>query len=216
MLAQQNAVSDLIPNLEFTKLATNEQIQRTAEALESNNIHTIVVDSGDQARKLVLEMLPEGVEVLANQSQTLQQIGLTEAIDKSGRYDAVRPKVLALDRKTQSDEIRVLRARPTYIVGSVQAVTESGQVLTASSGGSQLTAYAMGASKVIWVVGAQKIVKDLEEGMRRLEEYSYPLEDARLRATLGAPSAIAKVLIVNREYSPGRTTMIIIKEEIGF
>jgi L-lactate utilization protein LutC len=206
----------LIPNKEFTRIASDEQIERAARALEANNVHTIVVDSAEEAPKLVLELLPEGAEVYTNQSKTLEKLGLTAEIDKSGRYDAVRPKVLSLDRKTQADEIRVLRARPAIIVGSVHAVTEEGQVLTASYGGSQLGPYASGAGKVIWVIGAQKIVKDLNEGFRRIEEYSYPLEDARLRAALGVPSAIGKVLIFNREPRPGRITAIIVKEELGY
>ena len=211
-----NIETTLIPNKEFTKIASDEQIKRVAQALEARNIHTLVVENGEEARKLVLELLPEGAEVYANQSKTLEKLGLTAEIDKSGRYDAVRPKVLALDRKTQADEIRVLRARPKIIVGSVHAVTEEGQVLTASFGGSQLGPYASGAAKVIWVIGAQKIVKDLNEGFRRIEEYSYPLEDERLRATLGIPTAIGKVLIINREVMPGRTTAIIVKEELGY
>jgi L-lactate utilization protein LutC len=101
--------------------------------------------------------------VYANQSKTLDKIGLTAEFDKSGRYNAVRPKVLSLDRKTQAKEIRKLRSSPDYIVGSVHAITEPGQVLTASGGGSQLAPYAYGAAKVIWVVGAQKIVRDLNE-----------------------------------------------------
>jgi hypothetical protein len=206
----------LVPNKEFTRLATDEQIARAARALEAHNIHTIVVDTGEEARKLVLELLPEGAEVYANQSKTLEKLGLTAEIDRSGRYDAVRPKVLALDRKTQADEIRVLRSRPKYIVGSVHAVTEDGRVLTASFGGSQLGAYAYGSAKVIWVIGAQKIVKGLDEGFRRIEEYSYPLEDERLRAVLGVPTAIGKVLVTNLEAMPGRVTAIIVKEELGY
>ena len=216
MLIQPNIDSKLIPNEEFTKLATDEQIKSVVNALEANNIYTIVVENGEAARKLVLQLVPPGAEVYANISKTLEKIGITEEIDKSGRYDAVRPKMLALDRKTQADEIRILRSRPAYIIGSVHAITEDGQMMTASYGGSQLAPYSYGASKVILVVGAQKIVKDLNEGFRRIEEYSYPLEDARLRATLGAPSAVGKVLIVNREVTPGRTTVIIVKEELGF
>ncbi|MGO9308289.1 MAG: LUD domain-containing protein [Spirochaetia bacterium] len=206
----------MIPNREFARLATDEQIARSAQALEANNIHAVVVDNGEEARKLVLDLVPGGVEVLANVSKTLEKLGITDEIDKSGRYAAVRPKVLALDRKIQADQIRVLRSSPAYIIGSVHAVTEEGQVLTASYGGSQLGAYAYGAAKVIWVIGAQKIVKDLNEGFRRIKEYSYPLEDERLRASLGVPSAIGKVLVTNLEPAPGRITAIIVKEELGY
>ena len=216
MLMQHKIDSDLVPNREFARLASDEQIESVVNALEARNIHAVVVNSGEEAKKIVLDLVPHGAEVYANISKTLEEIGVTEEIDKSGRYDAVRPKMVALDRKTQADEIRVLRSRPAYIVGSVHAITEDGQILTASNGGSQIAPYAYGASKVILVVGTQKIVKDLNEGLRRIEEYSYPLEDARLRATMGVPSAVGKVLIINREVVPGRTTVILVKEELGY
>ena len=216
MLAESNVVTEFIPNPEFTRLATDEQIESVVKALEANNIHVIVVENGAAAKAQVLQLVPPGAEVYANISRTLETIGITEEIDTSGRYDAVHPKVFALDRKTQADEMRILRSRPAYMIGSVHAITEDGQILTASNGGSQLAPYAYGARKVVLVVGAQKIVKDLNEGFRRIEEYSYPLEDTRLRATLGAPSHIGKILIVNREAIPGRTTVILVKEELGY
>jgi len=216
MLAQPNTISELIPNEEFTKLATNERIARVVQALEANGMKTLVVETGEEARKLVLEMVPQGAEVYANQSQTLDKLGLREEFDKSGRYDAVRPKVLSLDRKTQADEIRKLRSSPDYMIGSVHAITERGQILASSFGGSQLGAYAYGSKKVIWIVGTQKLVKDLDEGFRRIEEYSYPLEDARLLAALGIHSAVGKTLIVNQEVVPGRITIVLVKEELGY
>jgi hypothetical protein len=208
--------SQLTPNREFTKLANEAQIQHTVSALEANNMKTIVVQTGEEAKRIVLDLVPQGAEVYANQSATLDKIGLREEFDQSGRYKAVRPKVLSLDRKTQADEIRKLRSAPDYIIGSVQAITENGQVLTSSFGGSQLGAYAYGSAKVIWVVGTQKLVKNLDEGFRRIEEYSYPLEDARLMATFKMHSAIGKTLIVNREVVPGRITIVLVKEELGY
>src|SRR5258706_15695028 len=134
MLAQPNIVSKLISNQEFTKLATDEQIETVVKALEANNIHVTVVENGEAARTQVLQLVPQGTEVYANISKTLEKIGISAEIDKSGRYEAVRPKVLSLDRKTQADEIRVLRSRPAYIIGSVHAITENGHILTASNG----------------------------------------------------------------------------------
>jgi len=162
------------------------------------------------------DFVPQGAEVYANQSQTIDKLGLREEFDQPGRYNAVRPKVLKLDRKTQADEIRKLRSSPDYIIGSVHAITESGQVLASSFGGSQLGAYAYGSAKVIWIVGTQKLVKNLDEGFRRIEEYSYPLEDARLLAAFGMHSAVGKTLIVNREVVPERITIVLVKEELGY
>ena len=69
---------------------------------------------------------------------------------------------------------------------------------------------------MIWVVGAQKLVKNLDEGFRRIEEYSYPLEDERLLTALGIHSAIGKTLIVHREVVPNRITIVLVKEELGY
>ena len=215
MLAVDTNIT-LVPNKEFTKLASDEQVERVAKVLEVNGIRTLIVETGEEAKKIVLDLVPQGAEIYTNQSQTLDKLGLREEFDKSGRYEAVRPKVLSLDRKTQADEIRKLRSSPDYIIGSVQAITETGQVLTSSFGGSQLGAYAYGSAKVIWIVGTQKLVKDLDEGFRRIEEYSYPLEDARLLAAFGMHSAVGKTLIVNREVVPGRITIVLVKEELGY
>jgi hypothetical protein len=95
-------------------------------------------------------------------------------------------------------------------------VTETGQVIIASKTGSQLAGYVAGAAHVIWVVGTQKIVPTLEDGMERIEEYTLPLENARALKVYGASSSINKLLIVNKEYMPGRTTMVLVKEKLGF
>ena len=95
-------------------------------------------------------------------------------------------------------------------------MTDDGVVMIASMSGSQLGPYASGSGHVIWVVGAQKIVRNVEEGLQRIEEYSLPLEDERMRRVYGIGSAIGKILIVKREAMPGRSTLILLDDVIGF
>jgi len=206
----------LVPHPDFSRLASDEQIERTARALEANGIHTLVVPTGAEAKRLFFELVPEGAEVFLGASVTLEKLGIKEEIDKSGRFEAVRPKMFAMNRETQAREIRKLGGAPDFAAGSVQAVTEDGHVLIASNTGSQLGPYASGAGKVIWVVGAQKIVRDLDEGFRRIREYTYPLEIEHMKQLYNIGTAVNKVLIVNRELRPDRITMIIVKEELGF
>jgi acyl-CoA hydrolase len=108
-----------------------------------------------------------------------------------------------------------LGASPDVVVGSVHAITEDGRVIAASGSGSQLGPYASAAGKVIWVVGSQKIVPDLDTAMRRLQFYAYPKEDNRVREKYGTPSGLMKILIVNGDM-PGRSTVVLIREPIGF
>jgi hypothetical protein len=149
-------------------------------------------------------------------SQSLEVSGIIDSVEKSGRYEHLRPRIGGMDRNTQADEIRRLSAAPDVMLGSVHAVTEAGALIAASMSGSQLGPYASGAGRVILVVGTQKIVSDLEEGLRRVNEYAFPLEDARAQAAYGIHSAVNKVLIINREITPGRITVVLVDEVLGF
>jgi hypothetical protein len=204
-----------IPNQEFNHLPPDEQVMRTAQNLEAHGLHTIVLETGDEARACVLEMIPSGAEVYNPPSRTLEQIGLAAAIEGSGRFQLLRSRVFAMDRKTQQREIRRLIGSPDVVLGSVHAITEQGQVLIASASGSQLGPAVFGAGSVIWVAGTQKLVPTLEDGFRRIHEYSYPLEDQRTHQVYGQPSAINKLLLVNGE-QPGRITMVLVKQNLGF
>ncbi len=209
-------VDILVSNKLFSEIASNEQIQRTAQALEANGIKTLIAENAEDAKRLFFELVPEGSEVFLGSSVTLETLGIQSEVDTSGRFDALRPKMFAMNRETQGREIRKLVGAPDYAAGSVHAVTEDGHVLIASNSGSQLGAYSTSAGKVIWVVGAQKLVKDLNEGMKRIEEYVVPLEEEHMQTLYKVSTAVSKLLIINREVRPGRITMIIVKEKIGF
>jgi hypothetical protein len=109
-------------------------------------------------------------------------------------------------------------ASPEFALGSVHAVTEDGHLLIASNTGSQLPAYAYGSAKVIWVVGTQKIVPNLETGIKRIYDYVLPLESEHINKlyNLTMGSFVSKLLIINREPIPGRLTIILVKQPLGF
>lgn len=200
----------------FNQLASAEQISSTIQALEAHRMKSIVVDTGDEARAAALTLIPSGAEVFHAASRTLETIGLAEAIVTSTRFVPVRPRLQALDRGTQQHEIRTLAARPDVVVGSVAAITREGQVLLASATGSQLGPAASGAGMVIWVVGTQKLVQSLDEGLRRIQEYCWPLENERTQQAYGQASAVNKILIVQGEHIAGRIHIILVKQVLGF
>ncbi|MGA8424080.1 MAG: LUD domain-containing protein [Thermoplasmata archaeon] len=202
-------------NPEFAHLASEAQLTRAVAGLESRGFNVIVAATTSAARAAVLELVPEGAEVFTSTSRTLEELGLPAEIENSGRYKAVRPQLMELRKEGKFAEMRKLGAAPDYVVGSVHAITESGEVFVASGSGSQLAPYVYGAGKVVWVVGTQKIVPDRDTAFRRLEEYALPLEDARARVAYGMGSSVAKVLLFNRD-APGRTTIVFVRENLGF
>ena len=204
------------PRGEFTDPASAEQLERVAAALRANGFAAEILDDATAARARVKDLVPEGTSVLTGASETLRLSGIDEDLNASGRYDAVRPRILAIDRATGADEIRKLVAVPDFVVNSVVAVTETGSLVLASGSGSQLPANAGGAGHAVWVVGAQKIVTDLDTALRRVQEHALPLENARAQALYGMPSAINRLLILNADPRPGRGTVLLIREAIGY
>jgi len=203
------------PNPEFGQPAVRATLERTAEALSANGFQAQVVDTAAEARELLLGLIPEGAEVHGGLSETLKQLGVSQEIEESGRYDSIRARLNQLDRETQFREMRKLAGAPDYMIGSAAAVTEDGHILVGSGSGSQLGAYAYAAGEVILVVGHQKVVRNLEEGIRRLNEYSLPREWERMQA-IGYPGTrLSKILILSYE-AMDRITVVLVDETLGF
>ncbi len=203
---------------DFSQLSDKQTIDKTIEALKKNGIDAKFVETGEEAKKEVFSLIPDGSEVMTMSSVTLDSLGIPKEVQESGKYDSVKNKLSSMDKETQGLDMQRLGAAPEWTVGSVHAVTEDGHVFIASNTGSQLPAYASGASHVIWVVGTQKIVKDDTEALERIYEYVLPLESVRLNKAynITVGSFVSKLLILNREINKGRITMLFVNEKLGF
>jgi L-lactate utilization protein LutC len=200
---------------QYTTAASEETLQQVAAQINKRNIETVIVDDGDEARRLVLDRLPLSAEVLSGKSKTLQDTGIFDAMQEPGRYDALRPRYMKMDRQTQAREIRKLIAGPDFMLGSVNAITEDGILVAASASSFQLGPYANTAGKVILVVGSQKIVPNLDAAMQRIREYVLPWEDALVRQRLPTGSFVGKILIIEREWVAGRMEVILVRKPVG-
>jgi hypothetical protein len=203
-------------NRRFATVADEARVTRAAAALEANGITAIRAANSAEAKRIVMGLLPAGAQIHQGASQSLQETGIAGEILNSDRYEALHPRIWSMDRETQADEIRRMSASPDFMLGSVHAGTETGSRVAASASGSQLGPYAAGAGKVILVVGTQKIVPDLDEALRRVYEYAFPLEDARAEAAYGIHSRVNKILVIIGEWEPGRTTVVLVDEVLGF
>jgi hypothetical protein len=127
---------------DFAQSASEAMLQAVAERLRERNFETIIVATGAEAKAAVMERIPDGVEVHSGKSKTLEDIGVFAELMASDRFDFVRKRTSKMDRKTQAREVRKLGAAPDVMLGSVQALTEAGQLVVASASGSQIGPYA--------------------------------------------------------------------------
>jgi uncharacterized protein (TIGR02246 family) len=200
----------------FADAVSAVRLERAAAALSANGFTVEILDDVADARARLKDLIPDGASVFTSASETLRLSGIEEDINTSGRYEAIRPRVLAMDRVREADAYRRLLTCPDVVVGSVAALTETGSLVAASASGSQLPAYSGGARQAIWIVGAQKVVPDLATALRRVEQHALPLESARAQVAYGMPSAINRLLILNAEPFPGRATVLLLRNAIGF
>jgi hypothetical protein len=133
----------------FEDAADDATIARTATALRDKGYEVHVVDDHKTAKALLISLVPEGAEVSEGASKTLDELGVTAAIEESGKFDAVRPRTRSMDRNDPAAlrEARKLGVAPDYWLNSAHAVTEDGTIVIASNTGSQLGAIAFGAAR---------------------------------------------------------------------
>jgi hypothetical protein len=200
---------------DFTAPASEADLETLAANLRARNFEVVVVQTGAEAKAEVLRRIPDGAQIHSGSSKTLDDIGLFGTLMGSDEYDFVRKQTMKLDRITQRRQMVKLGATPDLMINSVQAVTEAGQMVVVSASGSQIGAVSTGAEKLILVVGSQKIVPNLDAAFQRIQEHVLPYEDARLLGLLGIHTAWTRTLILEREFTPGRTTVVLVRDPVG-
>jgi hypothetical protein len=198
------------------QLPDDATIARTVEALQARNISVVVVATGEEAKNTLIQMVPEGAEMWDSTSETLDAIGYTTFVRGNQRYKNLHDLFLAEPDPVKKNELRRRASIADYFIGSVQAIAATGEVFVASASGSQLAPYVYAARRVIWVAGVQKIVPTFDAAMQRVRGHTLELHDRWLTGMGRAPTPIGKVGIVEHESQPGRITLVLIKQTLGW
>lgn len=205
--------------MNFNTLSSKEIQTKTADALRAKGYEVFEVENGSQALEKIKTLIPKNASIMNGSSRTLEQIGFVDLLkNKNHEWNNLHDAILDEKDTTKQAELRKQSVLSDYYLGSVHALTETGDFVIASASGSQLPHIVFTSQNLIFVVGAQKIVPTLSDALRRVEEYTFPLEDKRMKE-LGYPgSLIAKELIFKDELKVmGRKVIIIlVNESLGF
>lgn len=144
-----------------------QEIKALVKNLKNRKIKGYAVKTRKEALKKVLSMIPSGASVGTGGSQTLNEIGLIDALKKR------RVKFINKPQKNLSRE-KVLEKRrksiiADYFLMSSNAITKDGILINIDGYGNRLAALSFGAKNVIVIVGKNKIVKDIDEGIKRIQ-----------------------------------------------
>lgn len=203
----------------FETLASADSIVKTQKSLNENGFHAEVVENGAEALARIKAMIPEGASVHNGGSRTLEEIGYVEYL-KSGTHpwNNLHAAILAETDPAKQAQLRKESVFSDYYLGSVHAVSETGELVIASNTGSQLPHLVFTSPNIILVVSTQKITATLSDAIRRLESHIMPLEDANIMNKYKMHTMLAKTLILHKENPMlGRkVTVLLVKEKLGF
>lgn len=190
-----------------------DNINKTTKSLKDKGYEVFITENKSETLDKIKSLIPKGATIMNGASVSLEEIGFVDYL-KEGKHgwDNLHERVLAkeMDRRTASIS--------DFYLGSVHALTTDGQMIIASNTGSQIPSLAFNSKNLILAIGQQKIVENLDEGMKRLEEYVFPLEVKHMMTKYGVGSQISKILIFRNEAKMiGRKiNIIIVKENLGF
>jgi L-lactate utilization protein LutC len=203
----------------YNKLAAKEVVNKTIEALNKKNINVIYVETGDDALAKIKELIPKDASVMNGSSRTLEQIGYVDYL-KSGKHgwNNLHETILAENDKVKQVLLRKQSVLSDFYLGSVHALTQSGELIIASNTGSQLPHIVYTSPNLIFVVSTKKIVSTFETGMERLKKHVVPLEDENMKQKYGTGTALNKIVIfIAENLKMGRKiTLILVNEDLGF
>ncbi|RKS78182.1 YkgG family uncharacterized protein [Haloarcula quadrata] len=199
------------------ELASEETIEETVENLEANGFEVIVVNSADDALAELQSLIPAEASVMNGHSTTLEEIGFDEYLsDGDHGWESLPEEIWSIDDDAKRQAARRESQMADYFLGGINGISQTGELVAADRSGSRIGAYPFAASNVVIVSGVNKIVPTLEDALDRLETVAYPLENERAKEVYGVDSAIAKQLILRQELEEGRTTVVLIREHLGY
>lgn len=195
------------------------------EVLNKKHYTALYAENLDDARKIVLDMIPKGSSIALGGSVTINEMNIIDTFRSPDyklfdRYQKLPfPEIVEIMRQSMIAD---------YLVTGTNAVTKNGELVNMDSSGNRAAGMIFGPKKVIVVVGTNKIVDNIDEAMKRIRMIA-PLNCKRIgHKTPCAETGICTecdvhdrmcnyTSIVNNGWKfEGRFTIIMVADEIGF
>ncbi|AIF50372.1 lactate utilization protein [Pelosinus sp. UFO1] len=196
------------------------------EVLNKKHFKASYVETLEEARDKLLEMIEEGASVAIGGSTTLSEMGLVDIL-RNGKYKffdryqdlPFDPDIVEIHRKSLTAD---------FLVTGTNAITKNGELVNTDCTGNRVAPMIFGPKNVIIVTGVNKIVGSLEDAFKRIREIA-PMNAKRIKHETPCVETGTCVdcdckkricnfttIIHNGIKFEGRIKIIIIADEIGY
>ena len=166
----------------------DELLIKTQRKLEQNGFDVYICETPTDARALFIsDILPRLALKSASygDSETLKATGILEVIKSHREIDFIETFDVSQSREERIHARRNALLVDLFLAGS-NAVTESGQLINLDMTGNRITGITFGPKNVLLTIGKNKIVKNIDEGIRRVKEICAP-KNARRHPDFNTP-----------------------------
>jgi len=209
------ALADL--SKKYRAVASEESLTRTVKALQERKFKVTVANTSAEALKTITDSLV-GKSFYSGGSMTLQEIGYADwAMAQKNEKDYKAQFFAAMAKKDFVGGIAAFRKGATadVFIGGAAAVSEEGEIVWGSGSGTRLVVN--GPHQTIIVMGTNKIVKTFDDAVKRLYDFQWPAESARVRLAYKFPASELVDIGIQRSVGPfSNIHVILVKGVYGF
>ena len=193
------------------------------KAFEKNGMEVAFVSNKEEALSLAISFIKPGMSVGLGGSTTVAQIGLLEYLTSLKGITLFNQYEKGISMEENTKRRREGMLSDIYVCGT-NALTRKGELVNADGSGNRVAAQIFGPKKVLIVTGRKKIVENIEEGFKRICEIAAPKNVERMNnvAIANGKAPTHNLDNIGNKWAyidgdtPGRTTIIIVDEDLGF
>lgn len=196
--------------------------QKVIKGLASRNMTGYYAASAEEAKKIALDLIPEGSSISMGGGMSVHEIGLVDAL-KEGSYNFI-------DRDKAEDKRAAMLAAydADFFLSGCNAMTEDGVLVNIDGNANRVSAIAQGPKKVIFIVGMNKVCDDVDGAMKRARNVAAPINAQRFGLdtpccktgscmNCKSPDTICCQFLITRfSRHEGRIHVILVNDSLGF
>jgi L-lactate utilization protein LutB len=198
-------------------------MQSTIKNLEKNGFEVLHVKSSEEALNIAKEYVKDGLKIGLGGSTTVAEIGLLQHLTEHKNISLCNQYEQGIDMAENLRRRREGLLSDLFITGC-NAITKKGELVNADGSGNRVAAQIFGPKKVLLFVGKNKIVNNLQEGFERITNIAAQKNIDRMNKKAiemgkephyNIDNIANKFAYINGDQE-GRTTIILIDEELGY
>lgn len=197
-----------------------EAIQK---AFKKHGMDVICVSNKEEALSVAMSFIKPGMTIGLGGSTSVAQIGLLDYLTSLKDITLFNQYEKGISMEENLNRRRAGLLSDLYVTGT-NALTKHGELVNADGSGNRVAAQMFGPKKVLIVAGRNKIVDTVEDGFKRIQEVAAPKNVERMNnvaISMGKEPRHTmdnignKFGYINGDVE-GRTTIILVDEDLGF